>query len=45
MTGVRDFLVDRIRLVRELQRSDIEVHYADLALILCAVISACSERR
>lgn len=39
------FLEDKIRLVRELIESDIRVGYEDLALILCAVISACAAGR
>ena len=42
---MKDFLQDRVRLVRELIESEIDVHYADIALILCSVISACSAIR
>ena len=42
---MRDFLLDRIRLVRELLESDFTVDYADVALILCTVISTCAERK
>lgn len=42
---MRDFLLGRVRLVRELMESEIDVHYADLALILCSVISASSAVR
>ena len=42
---MRDFLQGRIRLVRELIASDIDISYADLVLILCSVISACAARR
>jgi hypothetical protein len=43
--AMRGFLVDRIRLVREIIASDIEVSYADLGLILCTVMTACASRR
>ena len=42
---MKDFLLGRVRLVREMMESEIDVHYADLALILCSVISACSAIR
>lgn len=42
---MKEFLIDRIRLVNELIHIDTKVHYADLVLILTAVISACSARR
>lgn len=43
---MRSFLIDRIRLVRELLHDDeLDVAYADLVLILCSVISACAALR
>ena len=43
---MREFLQDRIRLVRELLHDDApQVAYGDLALILCSVISACAAVR
>lgn len=42
---MRSFLLDRIRLVNELIVGGPEVAYADLVLILTAVISACSACR
>jgi hypothetical protein len=43
---MRSFLCDRIRLVRELLTDDApDVSYADLVLILTAVISACAAHR
>src|SRR4051812_18964302 len=42
---MQNFLVDRIRLVREIIASDIEVSYADLGLILSTVMTACASRR
>lgn len=42
---MREFLLDRVRLVRELLASDIQVAYADVVLILCCVISAAASRR
>ncbi len=39
------FLADRLRLVRELRKSDLNVDYADIALIVCSVISACAALR
>jgi len=43
---MRKFLLDRVRLVRELSaQNDIRVEYADLALILCSVLSACAAAR
>jgi hypothetical protein len=42
---MREFLLDRVRLVRDLQESEIPHHYADLALILCSVLSACAADR
>ena len=43
---MRSFLIDRIRLVRELLQDDeLDVAYADLVLILCSVISACAAFR
>ena len=42
---MKEFLQDRIRLVNELFESEIRIHYADLALILCTVLSSCSALR
>ncbi len=42
---MRQFLEDRIRLVRELIDSDVSVAYGDLVLILSAVISSCAAAR
>ena len=42
---MRSFLLDRIRLVNELIAGGPRVEYADLVLILTAVLSACSARR
>jgi hypothetical protein len=42
---MQKFLYGRIRLVKELLQSDLAVTYADLTLILCAVLSACAARR
>lgn len=42
---MKQYLLDRIRLVRDLQSSGISVHYNDLVLILCAVLSACAAQR
>jgi hypothetical protein len=42
---MNEFLQGRINLIKELLRSDIEVHYADLVLIVCTVLSACASRR
>lgn len=42
---MRDFLPDRIRLVKELMISGPEVAYADLVLILTAVLSGCAALR
>ena len=42
---MRTFLLDRIRLVNELITGGPCVEYADLVLILTAVLSACSARR
>ena len=43
---MRSFLCDRIRLVRELLADDApDVCYADLVLILTAVMSACAAKR
>jgi len=42
---MRTFLLDRIRLVNELITGGPRVEYADLVLILTAVLSACSARR
>src|SRR6266487_5039275 len=42
---MRSFLLDRIRLVNELIAGGPRVDYADLVLILTAVISACAARR
>lgn len=39
------YLESKIRLVSELVESDVHVGYEDLALILCAVMSACAARR
>jgi hypothetical protein len=39
------YLEDKIRLVNELCASQIRVGYEDLALIFCAVISACAARK
>ena len=42
---MQKFLQGRIDLVKSLIDSDSSVHYADLVLILCSVLSACAERR
>ena len=42
---MRRFLEDRIRLVKELLHSDIDVAYGDLVLVLSAVISSCASQR
>jgi len=42
---MREFLLDRIRLVRELLESDIEIAHSDIGLILCSVLSACAAER
>jgi len=43
---MREFLQDRIRLVRELLQNDTpNAAYSDLTLILCTVISACASIR
>jgi len=42
---MREFLQGRVNLIKELLRSDIEFHYADLVLIICTVLSACASRR
>jgi hypothetical protein len=42
---MKTFLKDRLRLVRELMTSGPTVAYADLCLILCAVLSACAAIR
>lgn len=42
---MQDFLKNRIKLVKNLCESDLPVHYADLVLILCSVLSACAARR
>lgn len=42
---MREFLLDRIKLVNELIVGGPRVEYADLVLILTAVLSACSARR
>jgi hypothetical protein len=42
---MREFLLDRIRLVRELLDSDIEVDHSDIGLILYSVLSACAAER
>jgi hypothetical protein len=42
---MKEYLLGRIRLVHDLLHSDIAVHYNDLALILCAVLSACAAQR
>lgn len=39
------FLLGRVNLVRQLIESELPWHYADCALILCTVLSACSSRR
>lgn len=39
------FLANRITLVKQLCESELSVHYADLVLILCSVLSACAARR
>lgn len=39
------FLNGRIDLVKDLIKSDLSIHYADLVLILCSVLSACAARR
>ena len=42
---MQKFLQGRIDLVKSLIDSDLSVHYADLVLILCSVLSACAARR
>jgi hypothetical protein len=42
---VRQFLEDRVRLVRELLDSNISVAYGDIVLILSAVMSSCAAAR
>ena len=42
---MRDFLIDRIRLVNELIAGGPQVAYADLVLILTSVISGCAAAR
>jgi hypothetical protein len=42
---MREFLIGRVQLAKQLTESDLGVHYADVALILCSVISACSSIR
>jgi hypothetical protein len=42
---MREFLQGRINLVKALIDSSLSVHYADLVLIICAVLSACASRR
>jgi len=42
---MQKFLQGRIDLVKSLIDSDLSVHYADLVLILCSVLSACAEHR
>jgi hypothetical protein len=42
---MREFLQGRINLVKSLIDSSLSVHYADLVLIICAVLSACASRR
>ena len=42
---MRKFLLERVELVRQLIESDLPVHYADCALILCSVMSACAADR
>jgi hypothetical protein len=45
LKNMQDFLQGRINLVKALRDSDLPFHYADLALIICAVLSACASRR
>jgi len=42
---MQEFLKQRVNLVRDLRDSHLDVHYADLMLITCAVLSACASRR
>lgn len=42
---MREYLLDRIRLVRELMTGGPRVEYGDLVLILTAVLSACAAQR
>lgn len=42
---MREFLQGRINLVKSLIDSSLSVHYGDLVLITCAVLSACASRR
>jgi hypothetical protein len=43
--SMREFLQGRINLVKALRDSNLPFHYADLVLIICAVLSSCSSRR
>jgi hypothetical protein len=42
---MRKFLLERVELVRQLIDSQLPWHYADCALILCSVMSACAADR
>lgn len=42
---MREFLQGRINLIKALSDSNLPFHYADLVLIICAVLSACASFR